>query len=147
MSMLTMFFMAPPGELRNHKLSEGVPGAFPSVQCNYVDELKVASLENILTGRDLSESMNALTSQCVYSDGESGISVLQLGDGLVKALSLQTAQNALEPAKRWLNNNQWGRFGRRAGDLQELAEMIATIGKLAAAATASTQNLFFWVCP
>lgn len=147
MSMLTMFFVAPPKEVGNYKLSEGVPGVFPSVQCNYIDELKVASLEHILTGRDASDSLRNLSGRCVYSDADSGISVVQLGDELVKALAHQTSQSALEPAKRWLNDKQWGRFGRRSGDLQELAEMIATIGKLASAATTSNHGLFFWVCP
>lgn len=145
--MLTSFFVAPTADLQAHKLNEGVPADFPSVLCNYMDEMKVASLENILTGRDASDAMKALANQVVYTHGESGIMVFRLDDGLVKSLASLTPESALEPAKRWLAIGDWGRFGRRAGDLGNLVETMAVIAKLASAVQAPTHGLFFWVCP
>src|SRR2546430_17358454 len=111
MGMLTMFFVAPPAELPLRKWSDGVPAAFPSLECNFVDEWKVAMLDNILTGRNPAEALRALTNQCVYIHDESGISVLQLGADLVKALATQTVAAAQEPAKKWLTTAPWGGFG------------------------------------
>jgi len=147
MAMLSVFFVAPAGGLPSEPLSEGVPKSFPSLQCTIIDDLKVASLETVLTGRDTTESIKTLMSRCVYSHDESGIAVLQLGDGLVQALAAQTPESALTSAKSWLAGCRWGQFGRRSGDLQELAEMLARMGKLAATALAPGQGLYLWICP
>jgi len=146
MGMMTSFFVAPAADLASQQLSEGVPAAFPSVLCNYLDEMKVAMLDNLLTGKDPKEAMNALTTP-VYTHGESGISVLRLDDALVKALASLTPQSALETAQKWLATGEWGRFGRRAGDFADLAEMINLIAKLATTAQAPGHGLFFWLCP
>src|SRR5262245_25092106 len=148
MSTLTSFFVAPTAELSSHKLNDGVPAAFPSVLCDYLDELKVALLENILTGKEPAECMKALTSQPVYKHDESGIEVFRVGEDLVKALASLTAGSPVEQCKKWLASTQWGRFGRRAGDLRDLVDALAAIAKLASTAAATpTHGLFFWVCP
>jgi hypothetical protein len=147
MAMLSVFFVAPAGGVPAEKLNEGVPSTFPSVQCNIIDDLKVASLETILTGRDTTESIKALMNRCVYSHDGSGISVLQLGDGLVQALAAETPERALTSAKSWLAGSPWGRFGRRSGDLQDLADMISKLGKLASTALAPGHGLYLWICP
>jgi hypothetical protein len=147
MSMLTMFFAAPAAELQSQDLSKGVPAAFPSEQSNVIDEMKVAGLENILTGRDPSEAMRALMNHCVYSHDESGITVLQMSDELVKALASLTPETATDPAKRWLLSDPWHGFGQREEDLLDMAELLASIGKLATAALVPGHGLYFWVCP
>jgi hypothetical protein len=147
MSTMSMFFVAPPADVPSQQLHEGVPAVFPSVRCGYIDELKVASLEGLLTGKDPSEAAKSLANQVVFSHAESGITALRLGDELTKALASQSSESALEPAKKWLATNQWGRFGRREGDLGELAAMIVAIGKLASVAVSESRGLFLWVCP
>src|SRR5689334_7499359 len=52
MSMMTSFFVAPAAELPTSKLNEGVPAAFPSVLCDFLDDVKVAILEHLLTAKD-----------------------------------------------------------------------------------------------
>ena len=146
MGMMTSFFVAPTADLPTEQLTEGVPAAFPSVLCNYLDEVKVASLDALLTGKDPKESMKALASP-VYSHAESGITVLRLDDGLVRALAAHAPQNALDTAQKWLTLGEWGRFGRRAGDLADLAEMIKLIAQLATQAQTPGHGLFFWLCP
>jgi hypothetical protein len=146
MGMMTSFFVAPTADLPSQQLSEGVPAAFPSVLCNYLDEMKVASLDSLLTGKDPKEAMKALAAP-VYSHAESGITVLRLDDALVKALASLTPQNALPTAQKWMAMGEWGRFGRRAGDFADLAEMINLIAKLATGAQAPGHGLFFWLCP
>src|SRR5262245_7630907 len=120
MGMMTSFFVAPAAELQAHKLNEGVPGAFPSVMCDYLDEPKMALLENVLTGKDAAECLKALTAEPVFTHGESGIEVLRFGDDLVKALAALAGTSPVEPTKKWLATGQWGRFGRRGGDLRDL---------------------------
>ena len=148
MSTMTSFFVAPAAELQTYKLSEGVPAALPSVLCDYLDELKVASLENLLTGKELAECMKGLTGQPVYTHGESGIEVFRIGDNLLNALSAMSAESPVEPAKKWMGTGAWGRFGRRAGDLRDLVDSLASICKLASTATSTPNHgLFLWVCP
>ncbi len=146
MGTMTSFFVAPTADLPTQQLSEGVPAAFPSVLCNYLDEMKIASLNSLLTGKDAKEAMKAVANP-VYSHGESGITVLRLDDGLVKALASMSPQSALDTAQKWLAAGGWGRFGRREGDFADLAEMISMIAKLATSAQAPGHGLFFWLCP
>jgi hypothetical protein len=47
MGTMTSFFVAPTAELQSYKLSEGVPSTLPSVLCAYLDDIKVAILENV----------------------------------------------------------------------------------------------------
>jgi hypothetical protein len=145
---MTSFFVAPAADLQSYKLNEGVPAALASVLCNFLDEMKVAILENLLTGKELGECLKALTSEPVYTHSESGIEVFRLGDDLVRALSALSSQSAVEPAKRWMSTGTWGRFGRRAGDLRDLVDTLAAICKLASTAASSpSHGLFLWVCP
>jgi hypothetical protein len=146
MGTMTSFFVAPTADLPAQDLTEGVPAAFPSVLCNYLDEMKVAGLDTLLTGKDLKEAMKTLANP-VYSHAESGITVLRIDDALVKALAGMTPQSSLETAQKWLAAGEWGRFGRRAGDFADLAEMITLISKLATSAQAPGHGLFFWLCP
>ena len=146
MGTMTSFFVAPVADLQSQQLSEGVPASFPSVLCNYLDEVKIAILDHVLTGKDAREAMNAASTP-VYTHRESGISVLRLDDALVKALASLTQENALPTAQKWLGTGDWGRFGRRAGDFADLAEMVSLISKLAASAQAPGHGLFFWLCP
>lgn len=146
MGMMTSFFVAPTADLPSQQLSEGVPAPFPSVLCNYLDEMKVAGLDTLLTGKEPREAMKALSTP-VYTHPESGITVLRLDDTLVKALAALSPQSAPETAQKWLATGEWGRFGRRAGDFADLAEMINLIAKLATAAQAPGHGLYFWLCP
>lgn len=146
MGMMTSFFVAPSADLPAQQLSEGVPAAFPSVLCNYLDEMKVAGLDALLTGKDPKEALKALATP-VYTHAESGITVLRIDDALVRALASMTPQSSLETAQKWLTSGDWGRFGRRAGDFADLAEMITLISKLATSAQAPGHGLFFWLCP
>ena len=147
MGTISMFVAAPAAELLSKKLSDGIPAGYATVQCNHVDELKLANLEHILTGRDPKESLKGLMEQCVFSHDESGITMLRLGDGLVKSLAALTPTSAVEPSKRWLAESSWGGFGRRGGDLRELVDVVVAISRLAAAAQAPDYGLFFWDCP
>lgn len=148
MSMMTSFFVAPAADIAAAKLNEGVPAAFPSVLCGFLDEVKLALLENLLTQKDPKECLKALMSQTVYTNDESGIEVLRLGDDLVKALAGLSPQSPVEQAKKWMATGDWGRFGRRAGDLRDLVDTLTAICKLAStAATTPSHGLFFWVCP
>ena len=148
MGMMTSFFVAPAAPFPSEKLSEGVPAAFTSVMCDYLDEPKVAMLEHVLTGKDPGECLKALTGKPVYAHAESGIEVFQLSDDLVKALTALLASSPVEQAKRWLASGQWGRFGRRGGDLRDLVDMLSSIARLASSAgTAPNHGLFLWVCP
>jgi len=146
MGMMTSFFVAPSADLSAQQLSEGVPAAFPSVLCNYLDEMKVAGLDALLTGKDAKEAMKAVSAP-VYTHPESGITVLRIDDALVKVLAGMTPQTSLETAQKWLAAGEWGRFGRRAGDFADLAEMVTLISKLAVSAQAPGHGLFFWLCP
>jgi len=144
---MTSFFVAPAAELPNNKLNEGVPAAFPSVLCGYLDEVKVAILDHVLTAKDPKECMKAVASP-VYTHDVSGIEVFRLGDDLVKALAALAGTSPVEQGKKWLETGEWGRFGRRAGDQRELVDMLAAITKLASTALATpTHGLFLWVCP
>jgi hypothetical protein len=148
MSMMTSFFVAPLANVQTSKLNEGVPAAFPSVLCDYLDEIKLALLENQLTQRDPKECLKELTSQVVYTHDDSGIEVYRLGEHLVKALASLYPQSPVEQAKTWMSTGDWGRFGRRAGDLRDLVDTLTSICKLAStAATTPTHGLFLWVCP
>lgn len=148
MSMMTSFFVAPVAEIQTSKLNEGVPAAFPSVLCAYLDDVKVAILEHVLTAKDPKECLKAVTAQPVYTHDESGIEVYRIGDDLVKALAALYPQSPLEQAQKWMSTGDWGRFGRRTGDLRDLVDTLASICKLAStAATTPAQGLFLWVCP
>jgi len=148
MSMMTSFFVAPAAELPTGKLQEGVPAALPSVLCDYLDEVKIALLEHQLTGKDPKECLKALTEGPVFTHADSGIEVYRLGDDLDKALAALAASSPVEQGKKWLASGDWGRFGRRAGDLRDLVDMLASIGKLAStAASTPGQAMFIWACP
>ena len=148
MSTITSFFVAPSADVSTYRLSQGVPAACPSVLCDYLDELKVALLENLLTGREPAECMKALTAEPVYRHDESGIEVFPLGDNLVQGLAKLSGASPVEQAKKWMAMGHWGRFGRRAGDLRDLVDMLASIEKLATVAASShTHRMFLWVCP
>ena len=146
MGSMTSFFVAPTADLPAEQLNEGVPASFPSVLCNFLDEVKIAILDHVLTGKDAKEAMKAVSSP-VYSHPESGITVLRIDDGLVKALAGMTPQSSLETAQKWLAAGEWGRFGRRAGDFSDLSEMLTLISKLAVSAQAPGHGLYFWLCP
>jgi hypothetical protein len=147
MGMLTMFFAAPVAEVPSRNLNEGVPATYPSQESRFIDEMKVAFLESILTGRDSSDCMKSLINRCVYTHDESGISVVQLTDELAKALAALTPENAMDSATKWMASGQWKGFGRRMEDLRSLADLLAIIGKLARTSQAPGYGLFFWVCP
>ena len=148
MSMMTSFFVAPAAELPTGRLQEGVPAALPSVLCDYLDEVKIALLEHQLTQKDPKECLKAMTDAPVFAHPESGIEVFRLGDDLVKALAALYPQSPVEQAKKWMSTGDWGRFGRRAGDLRDLVDTLTSICKLAStAATTPAQALFLWVCP
>ena len=145
---MTSFFVAPAAEIQTSKLNEGVPAAFPSVLCAFLDDIKVAILDHLLTGKQPSECLKALTDQPVFAHSDSGIEVYRLGDDLVKALAALYPQSPIEQAKKWMSTGDWGRFGRRAGDLRDLVDSLTSICKLAStAATTPGQGLFLWVCP
>jgi hypothetical protein len=147
MGTMTSFFVAPTAELQSYKLSEGVPSTLPSVLCAYLDDIKVAILDNVLTGRDPGECLKALQNP-VFTHSDSGIEVFRIGDDLLKALAALYPQGPVEQAKKWISTGDWGRFGRRAGDLNELVQTLGSICKLAStAATTPTHGLFVWVCP
>jgi hypothetical protein len=147
MGMLTMFFAAPAAEVPSHNLSEGVPAAYPCQESRFIDEMKVAFLENVLTGRDSSDCMKSLMNRCVYTDDGSGISVVQLTDELAKALAAVTPENARDTATKWMANGQWKGFGRRTDDLRSLADLLELISNLARKSQTPGYGLFFWACP
>jgi len=144
---MTSFFVAPAAELQTSKLNEGVPAAFPSVLCAFLDEVKVAILDHLLTGKTPAECMKAVTDQPTYVHEGSGIEVYKIGDDLVKALAALAATSPVEQGKKWLETGEWGRFGRRAGDLRELVDLLASLARLASSVTPPTHGLFLWVCP
>jgi hypothetical protein len=147
MGTMTSFFVAPAEELQSFKLSDGVPSSLPSVLCAYLDDIKVAILDNVLTGKEPGECLKALHVP-VYTHPDSGIEVFRIGDDLVKALAGLSGQNPVEQTKKWIATGDWGRFGRRAGDVRELVETLGSICKLAStAASTPTHGLFLWVCP
>jgi hypothetical protein len=147
MGMLTMFFAAPAAEVPSRNLSEGVPAEYPSQESRFIDEMKVAFLENVLTGRDSSDCMKSLMSRCVYTDDGSGISVLQLTDELAKALAAVSPENSRDMAGKWMANGQWKGFGRRTEDLRSLADLLELISYLARKSQTPGYGLFFWACP
>ena len=147
MSTMTSFFVAPAAELQSYKLSDGVPAPLASVLCGFLDEVKVAILENTLTGKEPAECMKALA-QPVYTHNESGIEVFRISDDMVKALAALYPQSPVEQAKKWMATGDWGRFGRRASDLRDLVDTLTSICKLAStAASTPTHGMFLWVCP
>lgn len=148
MGTMTSFFLAPAAELSSHKLSEGVPATYPSLLCDYLDEVKVAILDHLLTGKEPAACLKDLTSEPVYTHAESGIEVYRLGDRLVRALAALTEGSPVAPAKKWLATGEWGRFGRRAGDLRDLVDMLASVATLASKSVETPAlGMFVWVCP
>lgn len=136
MGLLTDFFVAPSGSLDPATVKDGPDGIHPTARWKNVDTVKLATLQNLLTGEDYDVAMARLEKGSRSPIEDEGPWTYELPEGLVKALVGLTPQRTREIAELWIKTEEWMADGTDAESTDSFVEMLESFSSLARKAVA-----------
>ena len=135
MAVYTDFFVALPDEAAALDVQVG-PLGLPTIQAKSVHHVKLAILDEILTGvpdrfpEDIAE----------YTGGDSFI--YALAEPLVEALAALSPEEAQDAARRWSQAEDWKLDGWTT---EEVHDFLEELRELAIRARSERKRLYLWV--
>jgi hypothetical protein len=144
MSILTDFFVAEEAEIASI-VSGGPADQMPTVQESGVDDVKLATLNGIATGRDYSTDggFDHLLEEVeeVTSKGNDGPWVFAVPAALVAALRSASAERLVTIADEWAATEEWMADGVPADDLRPLLHDLASLAR----SVEPPKRLYVWI--
>lgn len=146
MGLLSDFFIADRGSLDPAKIEAGPDGSYPTASWKNVDTIKLATLENLLTGVDYEIAIDRLEKNAKGNFGNEGPWVHELSENLVSALGKLDPKRTREIAAAWIATEEWEADGADAGETDTFVEMLASFSSLARKAAAGRLGMYVWIC-
>lgn len=136
MAVLSEFFVGTAGDAAQAEAS-GVPDGLPAVRADGVDPVKVAKLDEILTG------MPGRLPEFIKDDQCAKTLVAQMAPRVVERLAHLTAGEAAEAAQRWAQTKEWVRDQASPGELKGLLEGLSGLARQAE--SDERRHLYLWL--
>ncbi len=143
--LLTDFFVADRGSLDPANIEGGPEGTYPTAQWKNVDTIKLATLENLLTGVDYEIAVDRLMKNTRGDFGDEGPWIHEISENLVTALARVDSKRTREVAAAWIATEEWEADGAVAGEIESFEEMLTSFSFLARKAVAGRLGMYVWI--
>ncbi len=143
MGLLTDFFVADPAELSDNVLNDGPPDGRLVLRASAVDPVKLATLEALIRGMDLSDT-EAVVDLCpvpVRDGGEDGPWILELKPEFISLLAGLTPDKQMSIADAWARTEEWAFDGADAN----FQGFFRALCEFAGAATQKGGTTYLWM--
>ncbi len=147
MGLLSDFFVADVSEVGG-VAARAPAGRFPTVESKSVDDVMLATLTGIATGRDFkpeeafAQLLEEVGDPVDEASEEEGPWVWRVPDALLTTLASASGSELGQIAREWAATEEWSAHNAEADDLREL---LAEVAELARHAQRADKSVFLWL--